>query len=254
MRLSSPLASDLHFGRGQQLGDARGGGAKFLRIVRANHTLARRKAQRLEDARKRRARQNRIHRFADVKIEKLRHGQAGGVQNLALTQFAAAILDRNGRIVTQAKQTRRVRGRSRLTIAESEDAARRGAAHAVDQLLRRHFRLIEMQRDGAVRPGIIELMAAVAADESPRRPAAGPLRRTCASGSPSCSPAGAGAARSQEISRSAGRMRWRGRLRRCSSADGDELIPRRLGAAVPRLAQARDRRAVRQRRQSPVGL
>ena len=153
---------DLNFRRLQQRRDSRHGRLKFFGIVGANHALARRQAQRLDDARKLHARKNFVQLLVEAKGEKSRHRKAGIAQDFALAQFAAAIFDRFRRIVSDSQGPRRESGRRRGPVAQRDQAVHRAHQRLLHDAPRSLLRLIEAQRNRAVRPRIFELVAAVA--------------------------------------------------------------------------------------------
>ena len=59
-----------------------------------------------------------------------------------------------------------MRRRHGLPVTQGQDSSDGTPAHGFGQLLRRSLGLLEMQGHGAVRPGIVKLVAAVAADDN----------------------------------------------------------------------------------------
>ena len=159
---------------------------KFLGIVGANHALARRQPQRLYDAGKLHARKNFVELLVEAKGEKSRHRKAGVAQDFALAQFAAAIFDRLRRVVGDREGARRVRGRRGGAVAQRDDSVNRAHQRLLHDAPRGFLRLIEAQRNGAVRPRVFELVAAVAAKHDFNAQRLRGFRESCASGNQAC--------------------------------------------------------------------
>ena len=142
--------------------DPRNGGLKFFRIIRANHALARGQAQRLDDARKLDARKNFFHALVQPEGKKSGHRKPRIAQDFALAQFAAAIFHGLRRIVGESQCARGVRRRRRRPVAESDQPVHGPHERLLDDAPRRFFGLVEAHRNRAVRPRVLELVAAVA--------------------------------------------------------------------------------------------
>ena len=156
------FARDLYFRGFQQILDPRNGGLKFFRLIRANHSLARGEAQRLDDARKLDARENFFHALVEPERKKSGHRESRIAQDLALAQFAAAIFHGLRGIVGESQRARGVRRRRRRPVAESDQSIHGPHERLFYDEPRRLFRIVEADRDRAVRPRVFELVAAVA--------------------------------------------------------------------------------------------
>jgi hypothetical protein len=108
------------------------------------------------------ARKNALEALVETKGKKSRHRDAGIAQDFALPQFAATILDGRGMIVSETKRARGVRSRRRGPVAQGNQSIHRSHKRLRYDAPRGVLRLIEMHRNRAVRPGIFELMAAIA--------------------------------------------------------------------------------------------
>jgi hypothetical protein len=105
---------------------------------------------------------NALQPLVETKGKKSRHRDTGIAQNFALPQFAAAILDGRGMIVSQTKRARGVRSRRGRPVTQGDQSINWPHQRLRDDAARGVLRPIEMYRNGAVRPGIFELMTAVA--------------------------------------------------------------------------------------------
>src|SRR5262249_21752652 len=126
-------------------------------------SLAGREREWLHDARKLDARKNRIEGFSEPEGEKLRHRKPRGTQDFALAELVAASLDRFGRVRNQAQGLRGISGRLGRAIAQREDGVHRHGACPFHDALRSLLRLLKVQRQRPISPGVFELMAAIAA-------------------------------------------------------------------------------------------
>ena len=171
------------------------------------------------------------------------------MQNLALAQLAAAIVDGFGGVVTQSQQAGSMGGGGRLTIGQCQNRANLALAttNRGGQMRSGLLGLVEMKRDRTVGPGIVELMAAIAANDDSKARAAVRLRQSYAFGSPACSQA-RGECAGLLLSNASNRLAKRSQKKASDCVVGrlacepmaDELIVGRLGAAIPWFAEVRN--------------
>ena len=131
-------------------------------MIRADHALARGQAQRLDDAGKLHARKNFFHALVEPEGKKSGHRKSRIAQDFALAQFAAAIFHGLRRIVGESQGARRVRRGRRRPVAESDQSVHGPHERLLDDAPRRLFGFVEAHRNRAVRPRVLELVAAVA--------------------------------------------------------------------------------------------
>jgi len=115
----------LNFRRLEQPANPFHGCTKFLRIVRADYALARCQPQRFYDARELDAGKNALQPLVETKGKKSRHWDTGIAQDFALPQFASAMLDGVGMIVSQTKSPRSIRGRRSGPVTEGDQSIHR---------------------------------------------------------------------------------------------------------------------------------
>src|SRR5467141_249917 len=97
----------------------------------------------------------------DREISKPGHAQPGFPKNLPHTQLVAASFDRGGMVIRDSEPSSGVGGGNSRTVAEGENSVHILAAKRLHHGVRGHLRIFEMYRDGAVAPGIFQLMAAI---------------------------------------------------------------------------------------------
>src|SRR6202521_3653100 len=97
----------------------------------------------------------------DGQISKPGHAQPGVSKNLSHAQLVAASFDRGGMVVRDSEPSRGVGRGNGWAVAEGENSVHILAAKRLHYGVRGHLRIFEMHCDGAVAPGIFELMAAI---------------------------------------------------------------------------------------------
>src|SRR5712692_7610513 len=115
-----------------------------------------------------------MDRLGETEREKFRYGQPRGAQDFPLAELAAADLDRFRRVLADAKCAGGVGCGRRRPVAQRQDGLRQLRSRLRHNTCSRLLGLLEMQCQGAVGPRVVELVAAVAAEEDLD---AEPLRR-----------------------------------------------------------------------------
>src|SRR5882724_3288559 len=97
----------------------------------------------------------------DGEVSKPGHAQPGVSKNFPHAQLVSASFDGGGMVVRDSEPSRGVgRGNGRA-VAESENSVHILAAKRFHHGVRGHFRIFKVYRDGAVAPGIFQLVTAI---------------------------------------------------------------------------------------------
>ena len=155
------LARRLDFRRGKKRANARDGGAKFLRVIGADDALAGGERKRFYDAGEIHARESFFEGFGGGESEKFRDRNASGAKSFALRELVAAAEDGFGIISREAEGACGESCGWSGAVAESENRGRGIFFVTPQDFVRGGLRVLEMQGERAIAPGIFELVAAI---------------------------------------------------------------------------------------------